>query len=76
MRLYSFRSVLHAPALILLILVAGGSLLAGCSKPPEDPPVNAMVTDDGKPAPPEAANAPAAPGMDVEGKGGRGKGGP
>jgi hypothetical protein len=71
------RTLCAQKAMTLLALgLLGGSLLAGCSKPEPEVPVNARVTADGKPAPPGSENAPARPGMDMEGKGGKGKGGP
>jgi hypothetical protein len=37
-------------------------VVTGCSKPPEEPDSSKPMTTDGKPVPPEAMRAPAAPG--------------
>lgn len=76
MRLLSSKAKRSSLLLSLILALLSGLVLSGCqNNEPEELPVNARVTSDGKPAPPEAANAPAAPGMDSEGKG-KGKGGP
>ncbi len=49
---------------LLLVVVGPIWLVSGCSKQPEEAPAAPMLTSDGKPVPPEALNAPAAPGMD------------
>lgn len=62
MRATNRVSRIVAVSLSLMLLMSIG-FISGCTSPTEEP-VAAPHTQDGKPIPPEAANAPAAPGFE------------